>query len=460
MRERRVKSAGRHRAQRSQQDPQRRSLGVKATVSAVGAAGVAVAGAAVIGVAPTLSVSPQLMASLHYLRGTNIGNEPTEQQYRDFIGVVLDGTHTPPPDAPYEKVPYNAGFAPFSHGGFGDLTYNKSVEQGVELLDGQEPAPGDIIFGFSQGAVVASKYKETHTGNTYVLVENPSRPNGGVMERFKGATIPFLDVTFSGPTPNNGDLTIDVARQYDGWVDFPTYLRNPVAIANALMGIALVHGDTQTELTTADLEAAETAGTDYYQYDADSNTKYYVIKTYPVPLLIPLETFLPAPVIAALDAPLRAFIETAYDRTDYSVPTRATLFKPLRQADSMDAPVTAAADDRIAEPAPAGPAASDDVPSGDVRQSHRRGARTLVDDGRDQDYPPSKSADLQVDTPGEGDGAGDEDATLTSDDDADDAEDGDQETETEPDSRPAPNVSNDTDRHDAAGDDTGDDGAA
>jgi len=214
------------------------STGFGAAAFAAISVGVAVVGAAVIGVAPTLAASPQLMATLHYLRGSNIGNEPTEQQYQDFIGVVLDGTHTPPPDAPYEKVPYNAGFAPFSHGGFGDLTYNKSVEQGVELLDGQEPAPGDIIFGFSQGAVVASKYKETHTGNTYVLVENPSRPNGGVMERFKGATIPFLDVTFSGPTPNNGDLTIDVARQYDGWVDFPTYLRNPVAIANALAAVA------------------------------------------------------------------------------------------------------------------------------------------------------------------------------------------------------------------------------
>ena len=40
------------------------------------------------------------------------------------------------------------------------------------------------------------------------------------------------------------------------------------------MGIALVHGNTQTELTAAELEAAEAAGSDYYQYDADSNTKY------------------------------------------------------------------------------------------------------------------------------------------------------------------------------------------
>lgn len=338
---RRVKARGRHRVQPAP----RRSVGVKtalSAVSAVGVAGVAVAGAAVIGVAPTLSVSPQLMATLHYLRGTNIGNEPTDQQYEDFIGVVLDGTNMAPPDAPYEKVPYNAGFKPFSHGGFGDLTYNDSVEQGVNLLAGQNPGAGDIIFGFSQGAVVASEYKKTHTGNSYVLVENPSRPNGGVMERFKGWTIPFVDVTFSGATPKNGDPTVDVARQYDGWADFPSYLWNPVAVANAFMGIVMVHGSTQTQLTAADLEAAEASGdSDYYQYDADSNTKYYLIKTYPVPLLMPLESILPASVIVALDAPLRAFIETAYDRTDYGTPKPATFFKPFGQVDSVttDTPV-------------------------------------------------------------------------------------------------------------------------
>ncbi|AFM15560.1 PE-PPE domain-containing protein [Mycolicibacterium chubuense NBB4] len=328
----------------------RRSTAVKATACAFGVASMAVAGAALIGAAPTLTASPQLLATLHYLRGTNIGWIPTQQQYEDFIGVALDGTGTPAPDAPYEEVPYNAGFRPFSHGGFKDLTFDQSVAQGVQNLEAQQPAAGDLIFGFSQGAVVASQYKKTHTGNTYVLVENPSRPNGGVMERFQGLTIPFLGVTFSGATPNNGvdgapgDPTIDIARQYDGWADFPTYLWNPLAVANAVAGMVLVHGNTQTELTAADLAAAQAAGSDYYQHDAASNTTYYLIKTYPVPLLIPLEHILPAPVIAALDKPLRDIIETAYDRSDYSKPTRATFFprvKPAPQTETVDAATSA-----------------------------------------------------------------------------------------------------------------------
>ncbi|MGE2832746.1 PE-PPE domain-containing protein [Mycobacterium sp. SMC-4] len=304
--------------------------GRKGSGSALGVAAIAVAGAAALGVAPTLSTSPGLMASLHYLRGTNIGTVPTDGEFTDFIDEVLIGAGADLPEQPYQKVPYNAGFRPLSRGGFRDLTYDASVAQGVELLTGQNPVAGDIIFGFSQGAVAASAYKGTHTGNTYFLVANPARANGGVLQRFKGFKLPLVDVTFSGATPNNGDLTIDVTRQYDGWADFPTYLWNPVALINAFMGIAMVHGDTQWKLTAEDLEEAREAGSDHYQFDADSNTAYYVLRTYPVPLLMPLEPFLPDSFIAALDAPLRAFIETAYDRSDYSTPTRASLFRPLR----------------------------------------------------------------------------------------------------------------------------------
>ncbi|PRC41722.1 PE-PPE domain-containing protein [Mycobacterium sp. ITM-2017-0098] len=415
MGKRQLSTGGKHQATKKRRtvserprSAQRRAIRVKAAVSAVGVAAAAMAGAAVIGVAPTLSASPQL-ASLHYLRGTNIGGVPTEQQYLDFITVVVDGSDTTPPEEPYEKVPYNAGFWPFSHGGFGDLTYNDSVAQGIELLAAQQPAAGDVIFGYSQGAVAASLYKATHTGNTYILVENPSRPNGGVMQRFKGLTIPLLDVTFTGATPNNGvdggpgDLTIDVARQYDGWADFPRYLWNPVAIANAVMGILLLHGPVQTELTAADLDAARESGDpDYYQFDVGSNTHYYVVKTYPIPLLMPLDPFLSDSALAALDAPLRAFIETAYDRTDYSTPARATLFKPLDLADADDADVQTA---RIAdEPEidtdavePVEPAEGDLQGAAEERTGKSRGhdadAEVLDPDVGDDDLASSESAD-------------------------------------------------------------------
>jgi hypothetical protein len=291
----------------------------------------AVATAVAVGFTPTLSTAPALAAAtVDYLRGTNIGWTPTDQQYRAFISQVLEGTGTAAdPPAPSGFVDYNAGFWPVSNNYIFDLTWNKSVAQGVQHLDAKNPG-GDVVFGLSQGAVVISRYKAEHpegTGNTFVLVENPSRPNGGVMERFAGLYIPILDVSFTGATPDNGDLTIDVARQYDGWADFPTYPLNLLATANAIMGMIYVHGQTQTELTAADIEAAQAGGSMYYQQHGD--TTYYLIRTPLVPLLMPLRGIVPDPVLGAIDPVLRTFIEMGYDRTDYSAPTKAKLFPPI-----------------------------------------------------------------------------------------------------------------------------------
>lgn len=146
---RRAGTQGGHRARNQQSSGGRRRA--KAAVTAVGMAGVAVAGAAMLGTAPTMSVSPQLLASLHYLRGTTNGHQATQQEFEDFIGVVVDGTGAPEADDPYKKVDYNAGFWPISAGGFKDLKFDESVAEGVANLAEASPANGDVIFGFSQG---------------------------------------------------------------------------------------------------------------------------------------------------------------------------------------------------------------------------------------------------------------------------------------------------------------------
>ena len=277
---------------------------------------------------PPKPAERQRQAALHYLRGTKIGDDPPDEVFERFIGAVIDGIGASPPSR-YEKVSYNAGFWPLSHGGLADLTYDASLAQGVQSLTERAAESGDVIFGFSQGAVAASFYKSAHTGHRYVLVENPSRPNGGIMARFPGVSIPVAGVTFSGATPHNGDHTIDVARQYDGWADFPADLWNPLAVANALMGILVVHGGTQTEVTADEIRAAQSAGRRYHQYDADSNTVYYLLRTPSLPLLMPFERVLPRRAVDAVAGPLRWFIETAYDRSDYSRPTRSTFRTPL-----------------------------------------------------------------------------------------------------------------------------------
>lgn len=308
--------------------------------------GVAAAVAAVaVGLTPTVSTAPVLTAAtVDYLRGTNIGWTPTDQEYRDFISRVLDGTDTAA-DAPASSgnIPYNAGFWPFSHNSIFDLTWNQSVAQGVKNVETKDPQD-DVLFGLSQGAVVLSRYKAAHpegTGNTFVLVENPSRPNGGILERFAGLYIPVLDISVSGATPDNGDTTVDVARQYDGWADFPKYPLNVLATINAIMGMVYVHGQTQTELTAADIDAAKAGGSAYYQQHGD--TTYYLIRTPLVPILMPLKGIVPDPILGAIDPVLRTFIEMGYDRSDYSTPQKAQLLPGIPLLPSFKLPSPAAA---------------------------------------------------------------------------------------------------------------------
>jgi PE-PPE domain len=290
---------------------------------------VAAAGAAVIALTPTLSASPELLSNVYYLPGTKIGDVRSPADYEKFADAMIAGGGVNTTGDTKDYVDYPGSFWPVSQGGLSDPTFDDSVGIGLDHLESRDPADGDVIFGFSQGAVVASEYKAGHpdqTGITYVLVENPDRPNGGILERFVGLHIPILNVTFNGPTPNTGAKTIDISRQYDGWSDFPTYPLNLLADANAIAGIIYLHGNTQNLTDPTVLEALKAGGNPmYYQEDPASNTTYYVIPTPELPLLMPFNGIVPTPVLDALDPPLRALIEMGYDRSDYGTPTPAAL---------------------------------------------------------------------------------------------------------------------------------------
>ena len=105
---------------------------MRAALPVAGLVGVAVAGAAVIGGTPSLTAATELAAKTYYLRGTNIGTVPPDDQYAAWTDAVIDqtvGTHDPA-----EKVPYPGGFWFFSKGGFSDPTYDKSVAEGLATL--------------------------------------------------------------------------------------------------------------------------------------------------------------------------------------------------------------------------------------------------------------------------------------------------------------------------------------
>ncbi len=273
-------------------------------------------------------------------------------------------------------VPYIAQFWPFPFAGWGGLSGAKldvSVASGVQQLTSDlvgtyRPGPDDpvVIFGYSQGATVASREKfllsklsaEDQANISFVLIGNPNRPNGGLFERLAPfGTVPILDATFGLPTPTDTAMsTVDVAFEYDGVADFPLYPINLLATLNAVAGFWYIHGtmlspngknldELPNGLTPAELAAA-IADPANQQRTAGSDTTYVLIPTPNLPLLQPLREFgaftglefITTLLIDLVQPALRVLIETGYDRTlPYSEPA------PLRLIPLVD-PFTLAVD--------------------------------------------------------------------------------------------------------------------
>jgi hypothetical protein len=213
---------------------------------------------------------------------------------------------------------------------FGSATFDQSVAQGVSNLNncvsgstncvtnqavpGTSPPPYAgpfVIYGYSQSATIATLEKRTLAAEqnppatSFFLLENPNRPNGGILARAPGLTIPILGVTFSGPTPTDTAFpTIDVARQYDGIADAPLNPLDLLSDVNAVFGYYYLHGSAPS----LSLSNAQFQG----QY---GDTSYYLHPTQLLPMLMPLGALVPSPILAGLDAPLRVLVEAGYNRT-------------------------------------------------------------------------------------------------------------------------------------------------
>lgn len=301
----------------------------------------------------------------------------TDDAIRIYVAPsgLVRGASTDPDDYQAVAVHTPEEFAPV----YGTTTFGDSVDAGAANLDrcvqGEKcvarNVPGDpdtqvppaqfegpfVVYGYSQSAVIATLEKrklieqygdsEELPDIDFVLIANPNRPNGGILQRFEGLHIPLLNVTFNGSTPTDGGFdTVDVARQYDGWADFPVYPMNMLATTNALLGIYYLHGDYWSSSVGTPLEQG-----------VEGDTTYYMIPTERLPLLIPLEQLgVPSPLLTALDAPLRVVVEWGYDRDPDHVgtPTRVGLFplsNPITGLTNLVIAVPTGLDDAAAESA-------------------------------------------------------------------------------------------------------------
>ena len=287
-----------------------------------------------------------------------------------------------PADCTPEPIKYYATFWPIPLPGWGGLDgqkWNVSVADGVGYLNrayGSGPDAGDhtVIFGYSQGATVASIVKgqlATHgtdglidPNTSFVFIGNPNRPNGGVFERLALlGTVPILDATFGQPSPTNTseDInTTDIAFQYDGVADFPKYPINVLADLNALAGFWYVHGTyldpnndgtgqpwgyTPGQIETIVSSCNDGSGANC-QHVEGSDTMYVTLPAKSLPLAQPFldladstgTGFLIKPVVAALQPALQTLIETGYDRSDYSSPSPfgiVPLVNPIKLATDL-----------------------------------------------------------------------------------------------------------------------------
>lgn len=261
---------------------------------------------------------------------------------------------------------------------------SSSIGQGLAALQTAAAGdPGPVLAGISQGAVVISVYKQAFNEEyanaapgtiptpTFVLVGNPSRPNGGLSERLVSLGIPALGGTKAEtiPTPTEtagaapGQVTTyDYARQYDFFSDFPNRPLNLFSTVNALFGAVLSHGSYGTLDSSNGLVGVIIANDPYGTVgpqdaifeDQVGDTAYYMIPSTTLPMLQPLAFIgVPQPIIAALDAPLRVLVEAGYDRTiSPGTPTGIQLLpvaNPVKTAIDFGIAIPTGLDDALSE---------------------------------------------------------------------------------------------------------------
>jgi PE-PPE domain len=156
---------------------------------------------------------------------------------------------------------------PTADDGFPSLS--SSVGQGMAILEStiaadQAAGDGSVVFGYSQSSTIASYVMEQldpsgtpQTGPLdprFLLVADPSNPNGGALERFAGfetttghtvsdpLSLPSLGFVFDNATPSDDYVTSIYSLEYDGFADFPRYPLNFLSDLNAFLGIATLHG--------------------------------------------------------------------------------------------------------------------------------------------------------------------------------------------------------------------------
>lgn len=279
--------------------------------------------------ASVLTLSPQLVAKLITVGGT--GN-PTGGNIETLVGgSLVEGRTVQAIHTPQQFWPVN-----------GPLTLHESVLEGTDNVVAwgvSETDPDLHLVTVSQGSVVVSlaiarwKSDPANAPPPSVLkidlLANPMRPNGGVLARFPGLSIPGIGITFYGPTPESDYKVTDSAFAYDLYANAPLY-GNPLSWFNAFAGIAFpynggnsLHG-TDPDYTNPDLDVR----TEVY-----GNTTYHTIIPKNLPMLEPLRMAGLGGLADVIQPLLKVWVDAGYYKSDPAaspgVHMPAQLFMPI-----------------------------------------------------------------------------------------------------------------------------------
>jgi PE-PPE domain/PE family len=266
------------------------------------------------------------------------------------VALITGGTANPFPDPVYvssvsnsyiqQLIPGAVSISQFTPEQFwpvtpqlGGMSFGKSVALGVSDLNAavldqiNNQHHSVTVFGYSQSATVANNlinhYVAMGSGApnpndlSFVLVGDPNNPNGGILSRFPGFYIPFLNVDFNGATPSNSPYpTAIYTAQYDGIANAPQYPLNVLSDLNAVLGYFFVH-NTYPFLTPDQVANAWQLPT---SPGYTGNTDYYMIPTQDLPLVEPIRLipYAGPPMADIIQPDLRVLVDLGYGSHGYA----------------------------------------------------------------------------------------------------------------------------------------------
>jgi hypothetical protein len=292
----------------------------------MGGSGLPIPGSGYVQLADALYLNHIYPGDITNFYGATEGNPFGEGLFTPEGLYPLTGVHTLPLNYP-------------SGGELGLPTNDTSVGQGITILANQIEAnalKGDVstVFGYSQSSTLAgltmTQLEADHVSPNdvnFLLIADPSNPNGGLLSRFDGFTttsgdtqplelnLPSLGVSFDGATPADDYTTSIYSVEYDGFTDFPKYPINFLSDLNAFLGIETIHGhyldfpvdgsgpspyDIANALVLPGSHSLDPT-------DPDTLTNYYMITSLGATATTPGTDITP-PLVALLPAPLQALL--------------------------------------------------------------------------------------------------------------------------------------------------------